>query len=114
LSSGTVIIENAAHVAIASVDVSGTYTAANFALGDDGSGHLLASYAATPASAAIEGAGGLYNGVFGADSLLPPVPGAETHGGEFDFRHEAYAGSARDAWSVSWDAAIGHGPGPGG
>jgi hypothetical protein len=48
-SSGEVFIENAAHVAIASLDVNGTFTAANFALSNDGSGHLLVSYAAAPA-----------------------------------------------------------------
>jgi autotransporter-associated beta strand protein len=100
-AGGVVTITNKAKVAIAAFDVSGTYTAANFALSNDGSGHLLASYAASNAS------------VFGLHSLLHPVLGAETHRGEFDFRHEANAGGWRDALG-GWDGSIGHGPGPGG
>jgi hypothetical protein len=53
-----------------------------------------------------------YTGVFGSDSLLPTVSGAETQAGEFGIREAS--GSARGYWGAgaSWDGSVGHAPGP--
>ena len=44
--------------------------------------------------------------------LLRPVPGAETHAGEFGIREASR--NARGDWGAgaSWDGSVGHGPGP--
>jgi len=80
-ASGVVTIDNSSAAAIASFDVSGSYTAANFALGKDGTGHLLLSYVDPPtpalaANAASDdelGGGGLAQllGSYGADFAGP-------------------------------------------
>ena len=53
-----------------------------------------------------------YTGVFGTDSLLPSVSGAETQAGEFGIREAS--GSGRGDWGAgaSWVGSVGHGPGP--
>jgi hypothetical protein len=118
-NAGRVSIKTSGGATVATFKVSGTYRSANFTVGPDSAGHVLVAYAAAVnllrryesqfAMAVTE----THNGVFGWDSLLPPVSGAETHGGEFDFRHEPYAGSARDAWGVGAgrNDQIAHGPG---
>ena len=51
-NSGTVSIETAAGVTVATFKVSGTYTSANFHVAADTSGHVLVTYVATGAPAA--------------------------------------------------------------
>ncbi len=104
--SGVVAIHNSVGATIGSFDVAGTYTAANFKLGNDGSSHLLVSYVATPAPAAIDETGG---GSL-ADLLQRPASSAETSLGEYAFRDGGNAG-----WRGAFggDGEVGHGPGPG-
>ena len=136
VSGGVVTIDNSTKAAVASFDVSGAYTAANFRLNNDGTGHLLVSYVDSPANAALDEVPGgspadllggyrsqspspiaeTHSGAVGLDSLLSPVLGAEsdTHG--FAYHHDQNFGGGRDALGVgaAWDGPIGHGPGPAG
>jgi autotransporter-associated beta strand protein len=130
-NSGTVSIKTSAGVTVATFKVNGTYTSANFHVGKDTSGHVLVTFVA--AAAAIDEAGvssadflgghasqfpmpivETHNGLVGLDSLLPPVPGAETYTGSLADRQ--YVGGGRDALGVSFggENSIGHAPGPGG
>jgi hypothetical protein len=131
----------ASGVTVASFDVSGTYTAANFVPGNDGTGHLQVTYADPPAHAVANAAqsetdtgslaellGGYYartadppstpSSVASAfDSWAALASSAGTDPGCFGSRYEnnGNAGGARDAWGVSagWTESIGHGPAPG-
>jgi autotransporter-associated beta strand protein len=133
-AGGVVSIDNSAGATIASLDVSGTYAAANFHVGGDLSGDLLISYAsaaAARANAANEVGWrspadllGSYDSRFAEpqwarasdltafDSWSALTPSAGTDHG---LHHETYgsAGAARDAWGVApgWDGPVGHGPG---
>jgi autotransporter-associated beta strand protein len=135
-ANGVVSVENKKGATVASFDVDGTYTAANFHVGADTSGHLLVSYAHTAANAAFDEVGGgsladllgrydsqfpipiadAHNGVSGFDSLLPPVLIAGTDP-VFGFHHEndRGVGGARDFWGLDAgsDGPIGHWRGPG-
>jgi autotransporter-associated beta strand protein len=136
-ATGAVSIENSARHTVASFHVSGTHTSANFKLNNDGSGHILVSYAATPASAAAGEVGGgrsadLLGRYGSAFAEAPSTPTSEalafdawtalgssagTYSGGFGFHYEndGNVGGGRDALGVSfgWNGPIGHGPGPG-
>jgi autotransporter-associated beta strand protein len=103
-ASGVASVKNSKGATVASFDVSGTYSAANFHIGADPFGHLLVSYAGT---AAIPD-----SGVFALDSSLPRVLGAETYTRGLSYPHGGSV-DARDGWGVGSDSSIGHGPGPG-
>ena len=134
-ASGVVSVDNSKGKTVASFDVSGTYTTANFHVGADPGGDLLVSYADPPANAAVDAiAGGILSdllgryepqfaapllepvgGGFALDSLLPPASSAETHLGDYgnlEGTSHAPTGSALGA-GPAWDGAVGHGPGPG-
>ena len=100
---------------------------------NDGSGHILVSYAATPASVAASEVGGGSSadllGRYGSAFAEPPSTptrdalafdawtalgsSAGAYSGGFDFHHDGNAGGARDAWGVGLGehSPIGHGPG---
>ena len=85
-ANGFVSVENSVGATIGKFFVVGTYTKANFHLGADPAGDVLVSYAATPASASIDQAGGGSP----ADILGPydsqfPISIPETHNGVFGF-----------------------------
>ena len=106
-SGGVVAIDDQAGATVARFEVTGTYTPANFHLSNDGSGHLLVSYAAAPAPAAIDDA-------LAFDAWTALGSSAGTSSGGFDFQGDENAGSGRNLWSVyvGSDGPIGHGPGP--
>ena len=133
--AGNVSIRTSAGATVASFKVSGTHTSANFHVGKDASGHVLITYVATPANAAIDevrggsaadllgGYGSQFSspiaetnsGAVGLDSLLSPVPGADIHTGDLAYRSGGNL-EARGAWglgAVGSDGPVGHGPGPG-
>ena len=118
---------------VASFHVSGTHTAVNFKLSNDGSGRILVSYVDPPTPAASEAVIGspadllgrydsqfaipiaeTHNGVVGLDSLLPSVLGAETYTGGLAYHHNGTIDGERAALSVGagWEGSFGHGPGP--
>jgi uncharacterized repeat protein (TIGR03803 family) len=73
--------------------------------------HSFSGTSADPSTSIAE----THNGVVGLDSLLPPVPGAETYMGGLADRSDGNLGGGRDVFSVGvrWGGQIGHGPGPG-
>ncbi len=132
---GKVAIETSAGSTVATFNVSGTYTSANFTVGADTSGDVLVTYAAAANAAIGEvGGGSLADllGRYGSAFAEPPSTptgdalafdawtalgsSAGTYSG-FDFHHDGNAGGARDAWGVSvgvgWEGSFGHGPGSG-
>jgi len=134
-NSGNVSIETSAGSTVATFNVSGTYTSANFTVGADTSGDVLVTYAAAANAAIGEvGGGSLADllGRYGSAFAEPPSTptgdalafdawtalgsSAGTYSG-FDFHHDGNAGGARDAWGVSvgvgWEGSFGHGPGSG-
>ncbi len=123
-NAGKVSIETSAGSTVATFNVSGTYTSADFNVGKDASGDVLVTYAATAANAAE--LLGRYGSAFAeppstpASDPLPSTPGprsarAPAYSGGFDFHDDGNAGGARDLWGVGVgsDGPIGHGPGPG-
>ncbi len=104
-----VTVDNSRGAKVASFDVSGSYTGANFALSEDGSGHLLVRYVDPPANAAIDEAGADILGGFATEFAEPPWAQASdlsafdswealgsnagTDRGGFDFRHDGTAGA---------------------
>jgi autotransporter-associated beta strand protein len=139
-ASGLVTIDNSKGAKVASFDVSGTYTAANFLPADDGSGDLVVSFVVAPAPTAGKAAlretniGSLADllGWYHARTAGPPwAPGsdlstlqswasltagvgADPGGFGFHSENDGTVGGARDAWGVGvgWDGSTGHGPGP--
>ena len=121
---GVVSIENSAGHRVASFRVTGTHRSANFALSNDGSGHILVSYVATPASVPAGEVGGESSAdllgrcgsAFAAppstprsdmfDSWAPLAPSAGTDSGGFHSENDGNVGGARDAWGVGvgWNA----------
>jgi hypothetical protein len=103
-ASGVVSVENSKGATVASFDVSGTYTAANFHVGADPFGHLLVSYAGGSSADLLDG------------SVLccTPIMSAETYASGLADRHDGNVGGARDAWGVGVgsNSSTGHGPGP--
>ncbi len=113
-------------VDLATLNVSGTYTSANFNVGKDASGDVLVTYVAT-----IGGSSADLLGRYGSAFAEPPsTPASDafafdawtalgssagTYSGGFDFHHDGNAGGGRDVWGVGAgsDGQIGHGPGPG-
>jgi hypothetical protein len=112
--------------------VSGTYTSANFHVGEDASGHVLVTYVAPAAvSGAVIGSRpvdllGGYAPAFAEapwtresmsafDSLATLASSAGTDPGGFGFHGDTNVGGARDAWGVSvgWNGSTGRGPGSG-
>jgi hypothetical protein len=128
-SNGVVTIVNSTDVAVASFDVSGTYTSANFSVGKDASGDILVTYASA-AAAASEAVIASPTDLLGSyatnfteaphipasDSwaLLAPSAGADL--GTFSLNDEngGIFGGARGAVGIAdgWKTSNGHGPGP--
>jgi hypothetical protein len=131
-AKGVVSIKNSADHTVASFHVSGTHTSANFKVSDDGSGHVLVTYAATAANSAINEAQGRsfadLLGRYGSAFAEPPSTPASkalafeawtalgssagSYSGGLDFHYNGNVG-ARDTWGigVGWEASFGHGPG---
>jgi hypothetical protein len=120
--AGEVSIETSAGKTVASFDVSGAYTSANFRVSADASGNVLVGFvAASPADllgrhdsqfpTPIPRA---HDGVASLDPLLSPIPGAETSAGDLARPHDRNDSGARAAWAVGGDSPTGHGPGPSG
>ena len=131
-NSGKVSVETSTGVTVATFNVSGTDTSANFHVGKDASGHVLVTFVATAANAIDEVRGGsaadllgapgaefpsptaeTNSGAAGLDPLLSPFPSAESDPGGFAYHYDRNVGGARDTWGVGagWDGALGHGPG---
>ncbi len=123
-TNGKVAIETSAGKTVATFNVSGTYTSANFSVGKDASGDVLVTYAATAANAAD--LLGRYGSAFAEPPSTPTSDArafdawtalgssAGAFSGDFDFHHDGNPGGARDVWGVSvgWNGSTGHGPGP--
>jgi autotransporter-associated beta strand protein len=121
--AGNVSIETSAGKTVATFDVSGTYTSANFRVSADPSGHLLVGFvAASPAdllgrhdSQFPMPIQEMHSGVFGLDSLLSPLLSAETYAGVLADRHDGNVGArAALGAGAGWNDPTGHGPGPDG
>jgi hypothetical protein len=52
-------------------------------------------------------------GLVGLDSLLPPVPSADTYIGGLVYRSDGSFGGGGESFGVGSNGQIGHGPGPG-
>jgi hypothetical protein len=122
LSGAVVSVKNSAGATVASFDVSGTYAAADFALSNDGAGHLLVSDVDPPVG------GGRFADLLrrydsaethshkvALDLLLPPVLDAETFTGALGHRYDRNGSDARGGWGVAAGSedSTGHAPGPG-
>ena len=134
-NAGKVSIKTSAGATVVTFKVSGTYTSANFKVGKGcvrpRSGHprrhdrkcrdrrswrrKLCGPSWRLRFPAPYRLPETHNGAAPLDSLLSPVPGAESDTGGFAYHHDRNIGGARDAWGVGvgWDGAFGHGPGPG-
>src|SRR5262249_5871939 len=99
-AGGAVSILNSKGATVASFEVSGDYTAANFHLGAHSSGNLLVSFVEASAPAALgETAGGspaalLTQFMAAFDSSSAPVPSADAPFGSFDLGHGQGGGGA--------------------
>jgi autotransporter-associated beta strand protein len=106
--AGNVSIETSAGSTVASFEVAGTYTSANFKIRADSSDHVLVTFVAGGASTGSSGA-------VAFDSWAALASSAGTDLGRFDFHTHTNVGGAHDAWGVGgrWNGSTGHRPGPG-
>jgi hypothetical protein len=127
-----VSIETSADATVASFNVSGSYTNANFKVSKDVSGDVLVSYvAAATASQAIIGSPADVLGGHAAEfaepswtqasnlsafdswSALASGPGTSTDGFGFPYENDGYGRDAHGGWGVAVgsEGPTGHGPG---
>jgi hypothetical protein len=136
-AGAVVSIDSSAGATVASFDVSGTFTSADFKLDNDGAGHLLVSYASAGSTAPTVHAdiggtgrdspaellGGYGSWSAGDDSaraielstlhVLAPVTTGTGGFGHFGHENDGSVGSLHDGGlGGGWNEQTGHGPGP--
>jgi autotransporter-associated beta strand protein len=113
-ASGVVSIKNSA-ATVASFDVSGRHTAANFALENDGLGHLVVTDPRRRERSAAEPSWTRASDASAFDSWALLSSRAGSYRDSLAQRDDGNVGGAHDAWALGAgsDAPIGHRPGPG-